>query len=99
MYIPGMDRLKDARQIERHFKGVSNHWRIRILQSLEEKSEMTLEELWESLNANEKTISEHTRRLVLAGLIDKTYEGRSVIHKLSPYGKLFCRFIKTLQHS
>jgi len=37
--------------------------------------------------------------LVQAGLLNKRYQGRSVIHSLSPYGEKFIKFIKTFQHS
>lgn len=47
---------------------------------------ITLENIAESLNCNIKTISEHTRRLVQAGLVNKKHEGRTVLHSLSPYG-------------
>ena len=85
--------------MERHFKGIANHYRIALMLSIDENEGMTLDELIARLHANQKTISEHTRRLVHAGLIYKTYMGRQVAHNLSPYGKLFVRFIKTLQQS
>ncbi len=50
-----------------------------------------------TLKANEKTIGEHTRRLVQAGLINKTYRGHFVEHTLSPYGKSFVQFLKSFQ--
>ena len=85
--------------MERHLKGVANHWRIEIVILLNEKRALTLEETVELLNMNEKTASEHTRRLVQAGLVNKRYLGRTVEHTLTPYGKIFAGFIKTLQHS
>jgi len=85
--------------MERHFKGVANHYRIFILGIVAEKKDITVEGITEELGANFKTISEHTRRLVQAGLINKKYRGREVIHALSPYGRIFHRFIKTFQHS
>lgn len=60
---------------------------------------MSVEELAEAEKANLKTVSEHLRRLVTAGLVNKRYEGRRVVHTASPYGKAFLVFIKTLQHS
>lgn len=91
--------IKSAKQLERHLKGVANHWRIEIVLLLNEYKNLTLEEIVEALNMNEKTASEHTRRLVQAGLVDKQYLGRSVQHNLTPYGKTFTNFIKTFQHS
>ena len=54
---------------------------------------MALEDIAESLDCNIKTISEHTRRLVHAGLLNKKYNGRYVEHSLSPYGKIFVKFL------
>jgi predicted transcriptional regulator len=91
--------MKTAKQLERHFKGVANHHRIDILLLVSESPKITVDGIAETLNKNFKTISEHTRRLVQAGLLNKKYQGRSVIHLLSPYGEKFVKFIKTFQHS
>jgi predicted transcriptional regulator len=87
--------MKTTKQLERYFKGAANHWRIGILFLVDKNNDMALEEIVESLNCNVKTISEHTRRLVQAGLLNKKYQGRRVVHSLSPYGKRFIKFIKT----
>ena len=87
---------KNAKQIERHFKGLANHWRVKILEYVATHPGTTLDELWKALRGNEKTVSEHTRKLVYAGLLDKTYKGRTVLHTLSPYGETFHAFMKTL---
>ena len=85
--------------MERHFKGVANHRRIEILSLVAQNAGITVEEIADRLDCNFKTISEHTRRLTQAGLINKEYRGRTVVHALSPYGKIFYGFIKTFQHS
>lgn len=92
-------KIKTAKQMERHFKGIANHRRIEILLLISENEGISLEKIAELLDCNIKTISEHTRRLVQAGLINKQYQGRVVIHTLSPYGKVFSQFIKTFQYS
>ncbi|MGC9031671.1 MAG: ArsR/SmtB family transcription factor [Minisyncoccia bacterium] len=79
--------MKTAKQLERHFKGVANHYRIEILLLVSKNPGMSVEEIAEKLDKNFKTISEHTRRLVQAGLLNKRYLGRNVVHSLSPYGK------------
>lgn len=86
---------KTAKQFERYFKGVANHRRIAILITVERNEGITVEKISEALNANIKTISQHTRSLVLAGLLNKTYRGREVMHSLSPYGKIFLTFMKS----
>ena len=87
------DTTKTSKQLERHFKGVANHRRIAILLLVSKNAGITLEQIAEHLDCNIKTISEHTRRLVQAGLINKEYKGRKVEHKVSPYGKIFYNFI------
>ncbi len=88
------NKLKTTKQLERHFKGVANHRRIAILLLVSKNPNIALEDISENLDCNFKTISEHTRRLVHAGLINKEYRGRKVEHRISPYGKIFCDFIR-----
>lgn len=92
-----MIKLKTAKQMERHLKGMANHYRIQILLLLAEREKITLGNIAKTIAANEKTIGEHTRRLYLAGLINKKYRGTAVEHTLSPYGKTFVRFLKAFQ--
>lgn len=87
--------MKTAKQLERHLKGISNHRRIEILRLVYRSEGITVEEIAEQLECNMKTISEHTRRLVQAGLMNKKYLGRSVTHSLSPYGRKIIAFINT----
>ncbi len=86
--------MKTAVQLERYFKGVANHGRIEILLLVNKTSGLTLGQISENLNKNIKTISEHTRRLVQAGLLNKKYKAQEVEHRLSPYGEKFIKFIK-----
>lgn len=97
MYNVNMGKLKTAKQMERHLKGMANHYRIEILLLIAEYGELTLEGIVGELGANEKTIGEHTRRLYQAGLINKKYRGKFVEHTLSPYGKTFTNFLKSFQ--
>ena len=87
--------MKKAKQLERYFKGVSNHWRIAILLIVEKHNGVTVDGITQQLHGNFKNISQHTRRLVLSGLLNKKYQGRQVMHSLSPYGKNFLKFMKT----
>ncbi len=87
--------MKTAKQLERHLKGIANHRRIEILRQIDKSDGITLEDIADNLECNIKTISEHTRRLVQAGLVNKKYEGRSVAHSLSPYGRRILKFIDT----
>jgi len=86
---------KTEKQLERYFKGAANHRRLQILNLVSRRPGMTLEEISEALACNPKTISEHTRKLVQAGLLNKHYQGRSVEHVISPYGVKFIKFMQT----
>ena len=83
--------------MERHLKGMANHYRIAILLTVSGEEGITLEGIIDALRANPKTIGEHTRRLFQAGLINKKYKGNFVEHSLSPYGKIFVNFLKSFQ--
>ena len=89
--------LKTAKQMERHLKGIANHYRIEVLLLLAKNPNMTLDNIIEAIGANEKTIGEHVRKLFIAGLVNKKYRARFVEHTLSPYGKTFVRFLETFQ--
>lgn len=86
---------KTPRQMERHLKGVANHRRIEILFLADSNPGITLDGICGALKKNPKTISEHTKKLVQAGLLNKAHVGRGVAHSLSPYGQRFLKFIKT----
>jgi len=85
--------------MERHLKGMANHYRIEILLLVSAREGITLDDIVETLGANQKTIGEHTRRLYTAGLINKKYQGKFVEHSLSPYGKTFVQFLKSFQRT
>ncbi|KKS94269.1 MAG: ArsR DNA-binding transcription regulator [Parcubacteria group bacterium GW2011_GWA2_43_13] len=94
-----MGKMKTPKQMERHLKGMANHYRIEILLLIAKRDGITLQDIVETLGANEKTIGEHTRRLYQAGLLNKKYRGKFVEHTLSPYGKTFVRFLKSFQRT
>ena len=89
--------MKTAKQMERHLKGIANHYRIEILLFLDQNPKSTLDEIIKALGANDNTIGEHSRRLFVAGLVDKCYRGNFVEHSLSPYGKTFVKFLKSFK--
>ncbi|OGL64937.1 hypothetical protein A3B21_03705 [Candidatus Uhrbacteria bacterium RIFCSPLOWO2_01_FULL_47_24] len=90
-------QIKTSKQMERHLKGMANHYRIEILLLIASRDKLTLEDIIDTLGANAKTIGEHTRRLHHAGLVNKKYRGKFVEHSLSPYGKIFVRFLQLFQ--
>ncbi len=87
-------KVKSPKKLERHFKGVANHRRIQILLLIAGRPDIILDQILDELQGNQKTFSEHTRRLVAAGLVEKSYAGRMVQHNLTPYGKVFADFIR-----
>ncbi len=89
--------MKSAKQLERYFKGVSNHHRINILLLLSKERLMTLDEIAGNLDVNLKTVSEHTKKLAQAGLLNKEYSGRFVFHTLSPYGKNMVSYFRSFE--
>lgn len=94
-----MGKIKTAKQMERHLKGMANHYRVEILLLIAGGEGVTLENIVKTLGANGKTIGEHTRRLHQAGLVNKKYRGKFVEHTLSPYGKTFASFLKSFQRA
>ena len=90
--------MKTAKQLERHFKGVANHHRISILLLVLQNPDISVDGIAGKLGKNFKTISEHTRRLVQAGLLNKKYQGRNVVHSLSPYGEYLIKCIKNFHN-
>ena len=92
-----MGKIKTSKQMERHLKGMANHYRIEILLLIAERDGIILQDIIETLGAKGKTIGEHTRRLYQAGLLNKKYRGKFVEHTLSPYGKTFVRFLQSFQ--
>lgn len=91
--------MKTSKQLQRYFKGLSHHRRIDILLLVNINEGVTLDAIAQALKCNMKTASEHTRRLVIAGLLNKKYKGRSVAHFLSPYGKKTIMFMQSFSHS
>jgi hypothetical protein len=87
--------MKTPKQLERYFKGVANHWRIAIVLAVEKEEGITVEGMTSKLGGDFKNISQHTQRLVQAGLLNKKHLGNKVAHTLSPYGKMFLKFMQT----
>ncbi|HEY4525587.1 MAG TPA: ArsR family transcriptional regulator [Candidatus Paceibacterota bacterium] len=90
-------KIKTSKQMERHLKGMANHYRIEILLFLSNHNNATLENIINALEANPKTLGEHTRKLHIAGLVNKKYRGKFVEHTLSPYGKNFVKFLEAFR--
>ncbi len=92
-------KVKNSKDLEKHFKGVANHWRIEIILTIAKNPGVNLDSISQKIGCNMKTLSEHTRRLVQAGLVVKKYKDQYVEHFLSSYGKIFVKFIKLFSYS
>ncbi|HEY4504556.1 MAG TPA: winged helix-turn-helix domain-containing protein [Candidatus Paceibacterota bacterium] len=89
---------KTPKQMERHLKGIANHYRIAMLLLVAKNAGITVEDIVEALGGNYTNLSIHISKLVQAGLLEKRYKGRNVTHYLTPYGTTVIAFLKTFQH-
>ena len=85
-----------TKRLERLVKGFANHRRIEILELLERHPEMCVNEISEKLQIEMKTASEHLRRLAIAGLLLKRYEGREVRHAITEQARSILAFLDKL---
>lgn len=88
---------KIAKRIERVFKGVSHSKRARILEYVAEENNTSLWEISQGLDIEFRNASHHTEIMEKAGLIEKKYVGKSVMHFLTPYGQRVYDFMKSLK--
>ena len=91
-----MDK-KRYKEIERMVKGVANHRRLQILDTLSKEPELSVTEISEQLDIDFRTASEHIRKLVLAGLVMKRNDGAAVRHALTRRGQDILKFCRTLE--
>ena len=85
------------RKMERIVKGAANHRRLQIIDLLQKKPELSVAEIATRLKINFKTASDHIRRLAIAGLVMKRYEGNYVRHKLTSRGQTILKFLRILE--
>ena len=85
------------RSTEKITKGVANHRRLEIMDLLQRKPELSVEEVADILKINFKTASEHIRRLAIADLLIKRYEGNFVRQKLTSRGQSILKFLRILE--
>jgi DNA-binding transcriptional ArsR family regulator len=88
--------MNSSRQTEKIIKGFANHRRIDMLKLIKSRPELSLNDVSGELRMNLKTVSEHLRRLTIAGLIYKRSRGHNVLHKISPLGDEILKFLKKL---
>jgi len=86
----------EYRKVERIVKGFANHNRIRILELLDNKPDLSVMEISEILKIGYENASDHIRKMTIAGLLMKKNSGPSVLHKLTPRAKSILVFCKRL---
>jgi DNA-binding HxlR family transcriptional regulator len=89
---------RDILEVENIFKGLSNHYRIKILISVCNDPGITLDQITELTQGQFKTISAHVKRLVLSHLVSKKYKGKFVQHFPTRLGKDLFKVIKNIQN-
>jgi predicted transcriptional regulator len=85
------------RQLERIVRGFSNHRRIQLLYLLQRQPEMSVNEIAREVRSDFRTISEHLRRLAIAGLVVKRNQAQSVRHAVTERGRAVLTFLKTVK--
>ncbi len=85
------------RQLERIVKGFANHRRLQILELLRQRPELSVVDISETLKIGYENASDHLRKMAIAGLLLKRYEGNIVRHKLTPRAESILVFCKRLQ--
>lgn len=86
-----------ANKLAEVVKGVSNHYRVRVMYLLAEENDLTLDQIASKLKANYKTIHVHIIRIHRSGLLSKRYRGVAVDHKLTDRGKQVLIFLRKLE--
>lgn len=79
------------------FKVLAEPARLRILSRLaaEGCGPVSVNDITESVGLSQPTVSHHLRKLTEAGLLERTQQGRSVIHSIRP--ELFAELRTVLQ--
>ena len=85
------------KKLERIIKGVANHRRIQILELLDLKPELSVQEIAEIVKSPFKNISAHISKMAIAGLLMKRSEGNTIRHKLTSRGKSILKFVRILE--
>ena len=85
------------RKLERIVKGFANHRRLEIMELLRREPELSVEQIAERMRSGYENISDHLRKMAIAGLVLKRNEGNMVRHKLTPRAESILVFCKRLQ--
>ena len=95
--MKNMSKKLEVKKLERIIKGVANHRRLQILELLEKKPELSVQEISERLKSEMKNISAHVGKMAVAGLLIKRSDSKSVRHKLTNRGINILKFVRMLE--
>lgn len=91
------EEKKSYRELERMVRGFANHRRIQILEILQRRPELSVDEIATFLDISYKTVADHVRRLAIAGLVLKRNQDVSVRHRLTDRARFILKFLRTLE--
>lgn len=93
----GLLSADDATRYAALFKVLADPGRLQLLSRLAEEDcePMSVSELTQRSGLSQPTVSHHLKKLTEAGLLEKSRQGRSVIHRLRP--ELFAELRAVLQ--
>ncbi|TSC85154.1 MAG: hypothetical protein G01um101417_21 [Parcubacteria group bacterium Gr01-1014_17] len=89
----------EGRPLERIIKGFANHRRLAILALLKKKPELSVIEIARAFDSNYENTSDHIRKLAIAGLVLKRYQGKEVRHKITERAEAVLSFCKELSEN
>ena len=92
-----MHQYKTPHELERIIKGFASHMRIKILQLLGKKPELSIIEMAEILKSDLKNTSAHVSKMAIAGLVMKRHDANMVRHKLTKRGKSILQFVRIIE--
>lgn len=82
--------------MERVIKGFANYRRLQILELLKKHAELSVQDIADELSLGYENASDHIRKLAIAGLVLKRYEGNSVRHCLTDRARAVLSFCTEL---
>lgn len=93
----GLLSADDAARYAALFKVLADPGRLQLLSRLAEEGcePMSVSELTQRSGLSQPTVSHHLKKLTEAGLLEKSRQGRSVLHRLRP--ELFAELRAVLQ--
>ena len=77
------------RELRVHFQGLASLTRLRIVQLLAEVSELTVQDLADSMDISQPRLSWHLRMLRRGGLVHARRSGRAVFYSINLEGVVF----------